>query len=178
MDVDVLSIASDGALVVQIAELVRGEPRARQAYTCTVYGNTSVVCPAVPAPSPAEWALLAYLGRQFVEGAPWDAQHHWRRTEHNDQFDLTEDFTLQSASGSEHTTIHELKVVAIHNGGYSKQREDVTIVYNQPMERPETIHDDFTAAADNGQDTGHAAYDFQLLKDSFARAAAPGTHTP
>ncbi|MGB8910026.1 MAG: hypothetical protein WCC84_14870, partial [Candidatus Cybelea sp.] len=38
MLVDVMSIAKDGALVVRIAELVRGDPRPRQAYTCAVYG--------------------------------------------------------------------------------------------------------------------------------------------
>ena len=67
MYVNVLSVAPDGALVVRIAELVQGDPRPRQAFTCSVYGNTSVLCPSMPSPSEAEWVLLSYLGREFVE---------------------------------------------------------------------------------------------------------------
>ena len=43
MLVDVMSIAQDGALVVRIAELVRGDPRPRQTFTCAVYGEVTKV---------------------------------------------------------------------------------------------------------------------------------------
>src|SRR6201999_383392 len=91
MYVDVLSVASDGALVVRISELVRGDARPRQPFTCSVYGNTSVLCPSMPSPSEAEWVLLGYLGRQFVDAAPWTDQGQWERKEQSDQFQTTED---------------------------------------------------------------------------------------
>ncbi len=170
MSVDILSVAADGALVVRISEWVKLELRPRQAYTCTVYGNTTVLCPSVPAPSQAEWVLLSYLGRQFVDGAPWDAQHHWKRTQHSAQFDEVEDFTMLPGSNDHRAMIRESKVVSIANGGYSKTHEDVTINYDRAMETPDIIHDDFTSVADDGQNTGHATYDFQLVKDSFAKS--------
>jgi hypothetical protein len=170
MSVDVLAIAPDGALVVRISESLRFEPRARQAYTCTVYGNTTVSCPSVPAPSQAEWVLLSYLGRQFVDAAPWDGEHQWKRTEHTKSYDLAEDFTLLPESNDRRAMIRETKMVSVHNGDASKQREDVTITYDRTLEIPDVIHDDFTAASDNGSDTGHATFDFQLRTDSFAKS--------
>ena len=170
MSVDVLSIAPDGALVVRISEWVKLEPRPRQAYTCTVYGNTTVACPSVPAPSQAEWLLLSYLGRQFVDAAPWDSQHQWKRAERTEQYDLVENFTLLPGSTDQRATIRETKIASVHNGDASVQREDVTIAYDRALEVPDIIHDDFTAASDNGSDTGHATFDFQLLRDSFAKS--------
>lgn len=169
MSVDVLSIAPDGALVARISEWVKGDLRAREAYTCMVYGNTTVLCPSVPAPSQAQWVLLSYLGRQFVDGSPWDAQQHWKHTKNTGRYDLVEDFSLLPGSDDKRALIREAKVVSVHNGGYSKQREDVMITYDRAMELPDTIHDDFTVAGDSGEDTGHATFDFQLRDDSFAK---------
>ncbi len=92
MFVDVLSVASDGALVVRISELAQNETRPRQAYTCNVYGSTSVFCPSAATPSAAEWLLLSYLGRQFIDAAPWDAQGHWQRKEQSAAFDSEDNF--------------------------------------------------------------------------------------
>lgn len=170
MSVDVLSIAPDGALIVQISEWLKVEPRARSAYTCTVYGNTTVACPSVPAPSQAEWLLLSYLGRSFVDAAPWDAAHQWKRAERTKSYDLAETFTLLPESNDRRAMIRETKMISVHNGDASKQREDVMISYDRTMEVPDVIHDDFTAASDNGSDTGHATFDFQLRKDSFAKS--------
>ena len=170
MRVDVLSIASDGALVVQISEWVKLDARPRQAYTCTVYGDTTVVCPSIPAPSQGEWLLLSYLGRQFVDGAPWDARQHWQHTRHAAHYDLVADFTLLPESDAKRAMIREMKVVSVHNGGSSKQRDDVTITYDRTMEIPDAVHDDFTAAADDEANTGHATFDFQLVTDSFAKS--------
>lgn len=170
MSIDVLSIAPDGALIVRISEFLKLDPRPRQAYTCTVYGNTTVACPSVPAPSQAEWILLGYLGREFVDAAPWDLQHQWRRTERTGRYDLVERFTLLPASDGQHAMIHEIKETSVHNGGASARHEDITISYDRAMEIPNLIHDDFTATSDDGFNTGHATFEFQLRKDSFAKS--------
>jgi len=167
MDVDVLSIASDGALVARISESVYLEARARQPYTCTVYGNTTVLCPSVPAPSQAEWVLLSYLGRQFVEAAPWDAQHHWQRKSETPQYTLQEDFTVSDAGDGKHVIIHEVKKTEIHDGGFSTQTEDIAITYDRSMEVPDAVHDDIVSAGGGG--SGHSSFDFQLNKDSFVK---------
>lgn len=171
MSVDVLSIAADGALDLRIAESIATDARTLQSYTCTVYGNTMVVCPAVPAPSQAEWILMSYLGRQFVDAAPWDAQHHWKREEKTGRYSLSEDFTLLPASNDKRAMIRESKSVQVSNGGFNTQREDVLITYDRSMEIPDSIHDDFTTTGE-GQDTGHETFDFKLQKDSFASGTA------
>jgi hypothetical protein len=163
--VDMLSIAPDGALVVRISEQVQNEPRRGQAYTCTAYGNTAVVCPSVPAPSQAEWVLLSYLGRDFVDAAPWDAQHHWQRREDTRQYLLVEDFTLISGSDDKHPVIREKKKMDMHNGGFGSQSEDVEVTYDRSMEVPTAVHDD--AESVGGSGSGHSTFDFHLSSDSF-----------
>ena len=168
MDVDVLSISSDGALIVRISERVSTDPRPRQAYTCTVYGNTTVVCPSVPAPSQAEWLLLRYLGRSFVDSAPWDAQHHWGRSSRTDRYALTEDFTMSDAGDGKHVVVLETEKVDAYNGGMNAQTEDVRITYDRSMEVPDAVHD-VIASTGESSSTGQATIDFQLRKDSFAK---------
>lgn len=167
MYVDVLSVASDGSLVVRISELVRNEPRARQAYTCNVYGNTSVFCPTVPAPSAAEWVLLSYLGRQFIDGAPWSADGHWQNNQKSDQFDLQEDFTLVDAGNGKKVVVQELRKMDMHNGGFSSQSSTITIDYDRTLEVPDHIRDEVVSSGANAASSAH--YDFTLLKDSFAK---------
>jgi len=165
--VDVLSIASDGALVVRISESVYLEARARQPYTCTVYGNTAVTCRSVPAPSEAEWVLLSYLGREFVEAAPWDAQHHWQRKADTEQYSLQEDFTISDTGDGKHVTIHEAKKTEIHDGRFGTRAEDLSITYDRSMEVPDAVHDDLVTTGGSG--SGHSSFDFQLSKDSFVK---------
>jgi len=169
MDIDVLSITPEGALQVQITEWVQNEAHPGQAYTCTVFGNTAVLCPSVPAPSAAEWVLLSYLGRQFVDGAPWDAQHHWQRKSDTSEYSLVEDFTMDPSSDDKRALIRETKKMVLHNGGFSSQTEDVVIRYDRAMEVPVAISDQLQ---DNGTaGSGHSQYAFNLVSDSFAKAA-------
>ncbi|MGA8326044.1 MAG: hypothetical protein WB757_08190 [Candidatus Cybelea sp.] len=168
MQADVLSVTADGALLVRISEKVDSEPQARQAYTCTVYGDTTVTCPSAPAPSQAEWLLLSYLGRRFVDGAPWDAHGHWQQTQTIAKFTLHEDFTKSGDRDPKHVVVHESKVFEMSNGGFSSQREDIRITYDRSMEVPTAIHDDLVSTGDPGS-TGHATFDFSLKNDSFAK---------
>lgn len=168
MGIDVLAIAPDGALQVRISEWIQNEPHPGQAYTCSVYGNTAVVCPSVPAPSAAEWVLLSYLGRQFVDGAPWDAQHRWQRKNDTTEYSLVEDFTMDPSSDDKRALIRETKKMVLHNGGFSSQTEDVVIRYDRAMEVPVAINDQLQDAGDAG--SGHSQYSFYLIGDSFAKA--------
>jgi len=171
MFVDVLSVAKDGALTVRISEQIEHEPRPGEEYTCTVYGNTTVLCPSVPSPSDAQWILLSYLGREFVDAAPWDAQNHWQRKVANGQYTLVEDFTITDASNGKRIMIREQKKMDIHNGGFDTQAEDVTIAYDRSMEVPTSIHDEAQDAGTDG--SSHATFDFRLTADSFAKAGSP-----
>ncbi len=167
MYVDVLSVGSDGALSVKVSEDVLDEARPRQAYTCAVYGNTTVLCPSVPAPSDAEWVLLSYLGREFVNAAPWDAQHHWQRKLDTSEYKLVEDFSMSDKLDANLVLISEEKKMEIHNGGFGTRTDSVQISYDRSMEVPSAIHDDVESIERNG--SGHEAFDFKLTADSFAK---------
>jgi hypothetical protein len=168
MSVDILSVAPDGALVVRISELVEGEQRSRQANTCNVYGSTSVFCPSASAPSAAEWLLLSYLGRQFIDAAPWDAQGHWQRKEQSAQFNSEEDFTLVDAGDGKKVVVREIKTTQLQHGAFDNQTSDITINYDRAMEVPDIIRADVATAG--GTETSSASYVFTLLHDSFAKA--------
>jgi hypothetical protein len=165
--VDVLSVAPDGALVVRISELVQNETLPRQAYTCNVYGSTSVFCPSTATPSAAEWLLLGYLGRQFIDAAPWDAQGHWQRKEQSAGFNTEENFTLVDAGDGKKVVVREIKTMQLHDGPFDTQTSDITINYNRAMEVPTVIHADVATAG--GGETNSASYVFTLEKDSFVK---------
>lgn len=167
MLVDVMSIAQDGALVVRIAELVRGDPRPRQTFTCAVYGDTTVVCNSTPSPSEAEWVLLGYLGRQFIDSAPWDAQGRWQRTVHASQYTAQENFTLVNAKNDRNIVVHEGKTMKLSDINLEQQTSEVTIDYDRTMEVPDVIRDEVSASSDI--EGSHASYLFTLVRDSYAK---------
>lgn len=167
MFVDILSVAPDGSLVVRISELVQGEPRPRAAYSCNVYGSTAVFCPATATPGPAEWLLLSYLGRQFIDSAPWDAQGRWQRKEQSAEFNIEEDFTLVDAGDGKKVVVREIKTTHLNSGAFDNQTSDITINYDRAMEVPDIIRAD--VATSGGNEASSASYVFTLLHDSFAK---------
>jgi hypothetical protein len=168
MLVDILSVAPDGALVVRISELVAGA--SRPAYTCNIYGSTSVFCPSAATPSAAEWLLLSYLGRQFIDAAPWDAQGHWQRKEQSSEFNIEEDFTLVDAGDGKKVVVREIKTTQLQNGPFDTQTSDITINYDRAMEVPDIVRADVATAG--GNVASSASYVFTLVHDSFVKPKA------
>jgi hypothetical protein len=138
----------------------------REAHAGTGY-DERVLCPEGPAPSEAEFVLLSYLGREFVDGAPWDAQNHWQRAYKNGSFAIVEDFVTSDVGDGKRVKIHEKKKSEVHSVGFGSQTDEVDIMYDRSMAVPDTIHDDAVSAT--GDSTGHATFDFQLNKDSLAK---------
>jgi hypothetical protein len=171
MMVDVLSVTADQALLVKISENVDGEPRPRASYTCTVYGNTTVSCPDVASPSQAEWVLLSFLGRRFVDGAPWDANGRWSRTEDTPQFQMTEQFSKLSTSNDALVNIVENKKMSLHNGGYSSRTENSQIGYNVVLEVPTSVQTEISTAS--ASDSEHETVALRLKSDSWGPIATP-----
>jgi hypothetical protein len=174
MVVDVLSVTPDGALIVKIYENVDGEPRPRSPYTCTVYGNTTVSCPSAASPSQAEWILLSFLGRRFVDGAPWDSSNRWSRTQDTPQYKLTQQFSKTTTPDVSVVKIVENKKMSMHNTGYSNQTQDSTVMYNVALEIPVSVNGEITTQS--GSDSAHETVSLHLKSDSWAPDAAPSAH--
>ena len=111
--------------------------------------------------------LLSYLGRQFIDGAPWTADGHWQRTETSSAFTLQEQFTLVDAGNGKKVVVQELRKMDMHNGGFSSQASTITINYDRALEVPDHIRDEVVSSGANA--AGSAHYDFTLLRDSFAK---------
>jgi hypothetical protein len=174
MMVDVLSVTADQALLVKISETVDGEPRPRSSYTCTVYGNTTVSCPDNASPSQAEWVLLSFLGRRFVDGAPWDSNGRWSRTQETPQYKMTQQFTKSTTSDNAIINIVENKKMTLHNGGYSNQTQDSNVAYNVALEVPVSVKGEITTQS--GSDSEHMTVALKLKSDSWAADATPSSH--
>ena len=168
VDVDVVSLAPDGALIVRVSQHLREQLHDEGAYTCAVYGDTTVVCPSHLTMTAAQWVLLSYLGRRFVDGAPWDASHHWQRKTDTSRYTLLADFTLLDEGDAQRpAVVREAKKISMRNGGFDSQAEDVEIVYDRAMEIPTSVHDEVRiVGAGLNED---ATYDFRLTADSFAK---------
>lgn len=171
MRVDVMSVRPDGGLLVGISEVAQGEAFPRAASTCTVYGNTTVLCSSIAALSRAELVLLRYLGRQFVDGAPWDSANHWQRKTNTPQYDIVEDFTLTGARESSVVVVNETRSWNVHNGGFGSRNEQVSITYDRAMEIPAAVHDDEIEIEDSSV-SSRTSYDFRLTADSFSKTAS------
>jgi hypothetical protein len=173
--VDVLSVTADQALLVKISENVDNEPRGRSSYICTVYGNTTVSCPDVASPSQAEWVLLSFLGRRFVDGAPWDSNGRWSRTQETPQYTMTQQFTKTTTSDNAVVNIVENKKMSLHNGGYSSQTQDSNVAYNVALEVPVSVKGEITTQS--GSDSRHMTVTLHLKNDSWGATATPSSHS-
>lgn len=71
--VELVHQESDGGMVVNVSELPGGAPD-----TCVVFGDTTVVCDPAHEVSAEARALLALLGKDFVDPLRIDASRHWR----------------------------------------------------------------------------------------------------
>ncbi|MGB8909006.1 MAG: hypothetical protein WCC84_09685, partial [Candidatus Cybelea sp.] len=132
-----------------------------------VYGDTTVACNSVSSPSEAEWVLLGYLGRRFIDNAPWDAQGHWQRSLRTPQYSLQENFVLVDAKNDRDVVLHESKKLNLSDINLEQQISEVTIDYDRTMEVPDVIRDEVSASSDI--EGSHASYLFTLVRDSFAK---------
>lgn len=170
--VDVVGINTDGSLQVRVAEMLSMpvETRPRQAYECSVYG-TGVVCDQVnQLATGAEQTLMSYLGRNFVDGAPWDDKQHWHHDDVREKYTDAEDFTLVGDMNATIVTIKEHQHTVYHGNGFVFDDEDTTITYDRSIEAPRAIDDENQTSG--GRGSGHSTYTFSLLSDSFSKPAA------
>jgi hypothetical protein len=176
ISVDVMSVAPDGALVIAVSEWLRYQPRPGQTYTCTVYGNTGVLCPMFPEPTDAERSLLSYLGREFVTAAPWNANHQWSHKESTKLYDLTETFTMSDPGTGSDVVVTEVKDRKLHDVRFEDRIHHVRIVYDRAMEIPDRILDVMDTTGTGV--SAHSVFKFRLEQDSFSKSGALGSPAP
>ncbi|HTX59109.1 MAG TPA: hypothetical protein VMH02_05475 [Verrucomicrobiae bacterium] len=175
IDADVVAFTNDGALVIKIHEMLQSAPRPGEEFTCLVYPDGHTTCPSsVTTPSDAEDALLALLGRGFLDPANDAAGAHWSHAFSGKDVSVRTDFIVKSAPPGGPVTIHKDLDLVSHtpNVGNTTGREE--IVYDPKMLVPVSLHDvSHESFSDATVDT---TIDLKLTKDSYA-APSP-TPTP
>jgi hypothetical protein len=169
--VDIMRVNSDGSLAIAFEEHLTMPPdtHTHNAFQCNVYGNTAMTCPDYMVPSDEESVIVRYLGRQFVDGAPWDAKMHWNRNERVDTFTTTDDFSISGDADKNPVTVVEHKKTVFHRSGFATSNEDVTIVYDRTIEAPRSVNADVQSTSSGESD--HSTFTYTLTADTFSHPA-------
>jgi hypothetical protein len=167
--VDVMGVAQDGGLVIQVAEWPQTEPRLQQEFTCAVYPDTRVICPPQLPVTDAETTILGFLGRNFVDPTLIDANNHWERKVNGDFATIKADFTVASTTGDgKLATIEGHSEIRSTNGANRNWDDNSKIVYDLTMEVPTSVHDVSVEGA-RGNHSYQSTMDFTLKSDSLAK---------
>ncbi|HEY2474568.1 MAG TPA: hypothetical protein VGI19_07165 [Candidatus Cybelea sp.] len=168
MDVNVVGVASDGALIITIDEMLQSEPRPRERFTCTVYGDGHVMCATADGPlSDAENLLLSLLGRGFVDPQALDSNKHWRREYDGKQVTVVTDYTMADPGSDRPVTIVKHAKITSHANTVGDSVEDGRIIYDRALSVPDSVHDTLYETFDSG--SLFATFDVTLTADSFAK---------
>ncbi len=135
--VDVMQVAADGGLVVDVSELARNTRSAKPAL-CAVYGDGRALCAAGAKVNAEEMALLRLVGRGFVDPSKFDSHGHWQEIASAPGFKETSDFTVTKDAGGMLSVA--LQRVAAETGvrGFTSTTTG-TIGYDLPMTVPTAL---------------------------------------
>ena len=165
--VDVVGFAGDGALIVAINESLRAEPRPRERFTCTVYGDGHVMCPMADGPlSDAENLLLSLLGRGFIDPQALDSDNHWRREYDGRQVTVVTDYTMTDTGNGPVIIVKHAKVMS-HANTVGDSEEIGKIIYDRSLSVPDSVHDTVYERFSDG--SLFTTIDVTLTADSFAK---------
>ena len=93
--VDVMREGSDRGLVVVVSEQAK-YTRSADPATCAVYGNTDVACEAGKRVNTEEYALLRFLGANFVDPNKVDANGQWSVSETTGTVKMAAQYTINT----------------------------------------------------------------------------------
>lgn len=148
MIVDVIRRQPDGALVVAISEQGENVRRAPPA-ECVVYGDTNVICDPNKTVYIEEYALLRFLGGNFVDPDALDGKRHWQIAQNTAALDLKADYTINSSSNGV-MQIGETRSMRNPKGGSLTTDAQSKIGYDFVRSLPLTVDEYVTQRHDDG----------------------------
>lgn len=167
--VDVMSEAADRGLVVVVSEQAKSTRSAGPA-TCAVYGNTNVVCEAGKRVNTEEYALLRFLGANFVDPNNVDASGQWSVSENKGKAKMTAQYTI-NANDNGALAIGETRHVEDTSQGSTTFDAQTKLKYDGPKQVPISV-DEYSTERKNGGVTGISTTVYQttlsLASDSMA----------
>ncbi len=173
---DVVAILKDGGLAIRISEQAKNSRSAPPA-VCVTYGSTMVLCDPHAKVNVEEYALLRFLGRNFVDPALIDSNGTWtRETTGPQQSDVTHFHLDANQDGVLH--ISEQRKLAITGTGAMTLATQGMIVYDLHRTIPISIDEQTDTHPESGTNQERSIrtqIDLTLKNDSFAGVQAP-TH--
>lgn len=170
--VDVMREGSDRGLVVVVSEQAKNTRSADKA-TCAVYGNTDVVCEPGKRVNTEEYALLRFLGANFVDPNKVDANGQWSVSESKGNGKMTAQYIINSNDNGV-LTISETRHVEDTSQGSTTIDTQTKLNYNGPKQVPTSV-DEYATERKNGGVTGiyTATYQTTLGLASDSMTAKP-----
>ena len=149
--VDVMREGSDRGLVVVVSEQAKYSRSADPA-TCAVYGNTDVACEAGKKVNTEEYALLRFLGANFVDPNKVDANGQWSVSETTGTVKMTAQYTINTNDNGA-LAIGETRHVEDTSQGSTTFDAQTKLNYNGPKQVPTSV-DEYATERKNGGVTG------------------------
>lgn len=162
---------SDGGLIVAISE--QGQQRRTPPATCVVYGNTRAICDPNMTVYPEAYALLRFLGTNFVDPNQLDTNRHWVVPQPSRSLDITADYTINGISNG---IMHITENRQLRPTGAGSQTTDVqtNIAYDYSRSVPTSVDEYVTQRLDNGvTGTTRTVYQTTLTLVDSTAAATP-----
>jgi hypothetical protein len=167
--VDVMREAQDRGLVVVVSEQAKITRSAGPA-TCAVYGNTDVACEPGRRVNTEEYALLRFLGANFVDPNKVDANGQWSVSESKGSTKMTAHYTINTNDNGV-LSIGEARHVEDTSQGSTSFDAQTKLNYNGPKQVPTTV-DEYATERKNGGVTGVYTTTYQttlnLVSDSLS----------
>jgi hypothetical protein len=137
---------SDGGLIVAISE--QGQQRRTPPATCVVYGDTRAICDPNMTVYPEAYALLRFLGTNFVDPNQLDTNRHWVITQPSHSLDVTADYTINGISNGimQITENRQLRP----SGGSRTTDVQTKIAYDYSRSIPTSVDEYVMQRLDNG----------------------------
>ncbi|MBV8532049.1 MAG: hypothetical protein JO104_12095 [Candidatus Eremiobacteraeota bacterium] len=167
--VDVLREASDRGLVVVVSE--QGEQtRGAVPATCAVYGNTNVACDPTKQVNREEYAVLRFLGVNFVDPNKVDANGQWSVSDTQGSTKMTATYTLKNNQNGI-LSIDESRHIEDTSQGSMTFDAETKLVYDGPRLVPTSVEEYATEDRHSGVNgVYHTTYQTTLSLVSDSRA--------
>ena len=144
---DVKNVAKDGGLVVSISQKGQNGRNAEPA-TCVVYHDSSVLCEPQKKVTEEEFALLRFVGKDFIDATQIDAKGSWSTTSRG-PMNIANKFHIDNAKNGMITLTEARSMTQKGVNGFTTT-VDGKITYNSVRTVPVSIFEQDITRTDGG----------------------------
>ena len=166
--IDVTGVQTDGGLIVSVSEAAR-DTRSAAAVTCAVYGDTRVICEPDKKVNEEEFAVLRFMGRQFLDPNKLDDHQHWHIASDSGGYSVASDFTVNGGTSAAQK-ISETTTFKSSGSSPFTTSTDGKLIYDVDKTIPLYVSQDSTERQSQGMgmdNLQHTQIELRLQTDSM-----------